>query len=43
MEKLFGLPGDDELTCVVKLGAPEGEVTPPKKRSEFSRVYQNKF
>jgi nitroreductase len=43
VEKILGLPGDYELTCVLKFGVPEGEVTPPKRRPEFSWLHKNKF
>jgi 5,6-dimethylbenzimidazole synthase len=43
VEKILGLPGDYELTCVLKFGVPGGEVTPPKKRPEFSWLHKNKF
>ncbi len=43
VEKILGLPGDYELTCVLKLGVPGTEVMPPKKRPEFSWLHRNKF
>jgi 5,6-dimethylbenzimidazole synthase len=43
VEKLIGLPQDYELTCVLKLGVPGAEVTPPKRRPEFSWLHKNKF
>src|SRR4030042_1328259 len=43
VEKNPGLPGDYELTCVLKFGVPGGEVTPPKRRPEFSWLHKNKF
>jgi nitroreductase len=43
VEKILGLPEDYELTCVLKFGVPEAEVTPPKKRSDFSWLHKNKF
>jgi nitroreductase len=43
VEKILGLPGDYELTCVLKFGVPGGEGTPPKKRPEFSWLHKNKF
>ena len=43
VEKILGLPEDYELTCVLKVGVPEGEVTIPKKRPEFSWLHKNKF
>jgi 5,6-dimethylbenzimidazole synthase len=43
VEKILGLPGDYELTCVLKFGVPGGEVTPPKKRPKFSWLHKNKF
>ena len=43
VEKILGLPGDYELTCVLKFGVPEGKVTPPKRRPEFSWLHRNRF
>jgi len=43
VEKILGLPGDYELTCVLKFGVPGAEATPPKKRPEFSWLHKNKF
>ena len=43
VEKILGLPGDYELTCVLKFGVPGGEVTPPKRRPEFSWLHKNRF
>ena len=43
VEKILGLPGDYELTCVLKLGVPAMEVTPPKRRPDFSWLHKNKF
>ena len=43
VEKILGLPGDYELTCVLKFGVPGGEVTPPKRRPDFSWLHKNKF
>lgn len=43
VEKILGLPEDYELTCVLKFGAPGVEVTPPKRRTEFSWLHRNKF
>ena len=43
VEKILGLPGDYELTCVLKLGVPGAGVTPPKRRPEFSWLHKNKF
>jgi nitroreductase len=42
-EKVLGLPEGYELTCVLKIGVPAGEVPPPKKRAEFSWLRRNKF
>ena len=42
-EKVLGLPGEYELTCVLKIGVPGGEVALPKKRPEFSWLHKNKF
>jgi nitroreductase len=43
VEKILGLPEDYELTCVLKLGVPGAEVTPPKRRPEFSWLHKNTF
>jgi len=43
VEKILGLPGDYELTCVLKFGVPGGEDPPPKKRPEFSWLHKNQF
>jgi nitroreductase len=43
VEKIFGLPGDYELTCVLKFGVAEGVGAIPKKRPEFSWLHKNKF
>ena len=43
VKKILGLPGDYELTCVLKLGVPGMEVTPPKRRPEFNWLHKNKF
>jgi nitroreductase len=43
VEKILGLTGDYELTCVLKFGVPGGEVTSPKRRPEFSWLHKNKF
>ena len=43
VEKILGLTGDYELTCVLKFGVPGGEVTPPKRRPDFSWLHKNKF
>jgi nitroreductase len=43
VEKILGLPEDYELTCVLKIGVAGGEVTPPKRRPEFSWLHRNKF
>ncbi len=43
VEKILGLPGDYEITCLLKLGVPGMEVTPPKRRPEFSWLHKNKF
>jgi len=42
-EKILGLPGDYELTCVLKFGVPGEEAKPPKRRPEFSWLRKNKF
>jgi nitroreductase len=43
VEKILSLREDYELTCVLKIGAAEVEVTPPKRRPEFSWLHKNKF
>jgi nitroreductase len=43
VEKILGLREDYELTCVLKIGVAEVEVTPPKRRPEFSWLHKNKF
>ena len=42
LEKILGLPGDYELTCVLKFGVP-GEESKPKRRPDFSWLHKNKF
>jgi len=43
VHKLIGLPEGYELTCVLKLGIPQAEAAPPKRRQEFSWLHKNKF
>jgi 5,6-dimethylbenzimidazole synthase len=43
VEKILGLQEDYELTCVLKFGVAGAEVTPPKRRAEFSWLHKNKF
>jgi nitroreductase len=43
VEKLLGLPAGYELVCVLKVGVPEGEVTKPPMRPEFSWLHKNTF
>ncbi len=43
VEKVLGLPKDYELICVLKFGVPGAEVTPPKRRPDFSWLHKNKF
>jgi nitroreductase len=43
VEKLLGLPGDYELTCVLKFGVPEKETPTPKRRPDFSWLHKNMF
>lgn len=43
VEKLLGLPTGYELTCVLKVGVPEGAVTKPAMRPEFSWLHKNTF
>ncbi len=42
-EKLLGLPSGYHLTCVLKIGVPEGEVAPPVRRPDFSWLHRNTF
>ena len=43
VETLLGLPAGYELICVLKVGVPEGAVTKPAKRPEFSWLHTNTF
>lgn len=43
VETLLGLPAGYELTCVLKVGVPEGAVTKPAMRPEFSWLHTNTF
>jgi nitroreductase len=43
VEKLLGLPAGYELVCVLKVGVPEGPVTKPAMRPEFSWLHTNTF
>jgi nitroreductase len=43
VEVLLGLPAGYELTCILKLGVPEGAVTKPAQRPEFSWLHTNTF
>jgi len=43
VEKILGLPEDYELTCVLKFGVAGAEITPPKRRPDFSWLHRNKF
>jgi hypothetical protein len=43
VERILGLPGGYELTCVLKLGVPGMEVATPKRRRDFSWLHKNKF
>ena len=43
VETLLGLPAGYELTCVLKVGVPEGTVTKPAMRPEFSWLHKNTF
>jgi 5,6-dimethylbenzimidazole synthase len=43
VEKILGLPEDDELTCVLKFGVAGTEVTLPRRRPDFSWLHKNKF
>ena len=43
VQKLLGLPGDYELTCVLKLGVPEKGAPIPERRKDFSWLHRNKF
>jgi nitroreductase len=43
VETLLGLPAGYELTCVIKVGVPEGAGTKPPMRPEFSWLHKNTF
>jgi nitroreductase len=43
VEALLGLPAGYDLVCVLKLGVPEGAVTKPPMRPEFSWLRKNAF
>jgi nitroreductase len=43
VETLLGLPAGYELTCILKVGVPEGPVTKPAMRAEFSWLHTNTF
>ena len=43
VETLLGLPAGYELTCVIKVGVPEGPSTKPAMRPEFSWLHKNTF
>ncbi len=43
VEALLGLPAGYELTCVMKFGVPDGAVTKPPMRPEFSWLHTNTF
>ncbi len=43
VEKLLGLPGGFELTCVLKFGVPEKPAATPERRKDFSWLHKNKF
>jgi nitroreductase len=43
VETLICLPGDYELTCVLKFGVSGEEGRPMKRRPEFSWLHKNKF
>ena len=43
VETLLGLPAGYELTCILKVGVPEGAVTKPAMRPEFSWLHTNSF
>jgi nitroreductase len=43
VERLLGLPPAYELVCVLKVGVPEGPVTKPPMRPEFSWLHTNTF
>jgi nitroreductase len=43
VEKLLGLPAGYELVCVLKVGVPEGPVTKPPMRPEFSWLHTDTF
>ena len=43
VETLLGLLAGYEVTCVLKVGVPEGAVTKPAMRPEFSWLHKNTF
>ncbi len=43
LEALLGLPAGYEVTCVIKVGVPEGTSTKPTMRPEFSWLHTNRF
>lgn len=43
VEKVLGLPADYELICVLKIGVPEGEASPPERRPQGSWLHKNNF
>jgi nitroreductase len=43
VETLLGLPAGYELVCILKLGVPDGPVTIPPRRPEFSWLHANTF
>jgi 5,6-dimethylbenzimidazole synthase len=43
VQELLGLPEGYELTCVLKVGLPEADAMPLKRRPEFSWFHRNKF
>jgi nitroreductase len=43
VEALLGLPAGYELTCVLKVGVPDGAGTQPAMRPEFTWLHKNTF
>jgi nitroreductase len=43
VETLLGLPAGYELVCILKVGVPDGAVTKPAMRPEFSWLHKNTF
>jgi nitroreductase len=43
VEQLLGLPAGYDLVCVLEVGVPEGPVTKPAMRPEFSWLHTDTF